>query len=446
MDDGVCSYPSSFTHSPMTSDTQSHTHSTTDDDGPASGLDPSPPAAASTLLSLKPPQAPIATSSPSSQSRWSKVGQWVRGRDPTMSIDLDVNPEVLGALREGWGKEWRNSIGGTVDPATHAAEGISREEIRERVNRLESEFTRITETVAAAKPSKHQKDFELRAGLRVVAEVIEECRPWLMSIRSTLQAEPNNSNETQAVADLIHIERMYHFILFCYSKTEALKWVANPSAVDSHVELESDEPATPHRPNFFHSEEVGIGRTFGRQPNQALPLVTVVSSSQSHQQNLTTLIAVAFFGASITWSIIFSGTRGNLLVITWSASLFIVSTVAAFAATLLVLPEEDLVAKHQTVRWAVRILSLISMVHVLAGMLFLALSIFLLDPNHGAQFEGSMSRVWFQVAGGYAMGMGGVTLMVAGLVWRRYTVRTWFPTWGNITQWWRVVAMSGSID
>ncbi|KAJ7697356.1 hypothetical protein B0H17DRAFT_1197408 [Mycena rosella] len=71
-----------------------------------------------------------------------------------------------------------------------------------------------------------------------------------------------------------------------------------------------------------------------------------ISSVNSHMKNLTAVLGIAFFGASITWSTIFSGTHGNLVLISWTACLFIVGAVAAAAASMLVISDEDIVAAY----------------------------------------------------------------------------------------------------
>ncbi|KAJ7265421.1 hypothetical protein B0H12DRAFT_197738 [Mycena haematopus] len=179
--------------------------------------------------------------------------------------------------------------------------------------------------------------------------------------------------------------------------------------------------------NMFHADNIGMNREFGRRTNQNQqnPL-TVVSSSSSHMKNLTALLGIAFFGASITWSTIFSGTRGDLVLISWSACLFIVGAVGAAAASMLVLPEEDIVAKYPTVRWTVRILSLFSMAHVLAGMFLIAIAILVLDPTQQSP-QALAGKTGVRSAGAYAIAVSVSFVVVSGAVWRRHTTRTW--TW-----------------
>jgi hypothetical protein len=137
------------------------------------------------------------------------------------------------------------------------------------------------------------------------------------------------------------------------------------------------------------------------------------------------LLAIAFFGASVAWSTLFSGTRGNLEIISWAASVFIVGCTAAASASLLVETDESFMAKYIQVRWTVRILTLISAAHVLAGVILVSSAIAVLDPNVSAPaFSGS--RYVMKAAGWYAVGMA-MTLVISMMtVRRRYTQRTWF--------------------
>ncbi|KAK7468274.1 hypothetical protein VKT23_002784 [Stygiomarasmius scandens] len=76
-----------------------------------------------------------------------------------------------------------------------------------------------------------------------------------------------------------------------------------------------------------------------------LPLQSTVQSS--HKTSVTALLTMGFFGASIAWSTVFSGTRGNIALLAWAACTFIVATVCAASASLLITSEEQIIEKHQ---------------------------------------------------------------------------------------------------
>ncbi|KAJ7051657.1 hypothetical protein C8F01DRAFT_1376752 [Mycena amicta] len=364
-----------------------------------------------------------ATSS-TSGAPWSKLRQWVGGRDPTMQIDID--PDAL-----------------------------------------EAEFERIKDTLTSFNPTA--ANAEARVGAMVVLELIEECRPTIMNVLTATRNDASGFDRQQVVEDVRTIQRSYDFVLSANDKATRLQWktsrllsqdaVQKLSATgrsETFSEPDQDRPSNSderlardatrvtgvqfENKNSFRSDDIGIGRLYGRKPparseviNAQPEPVTVVSSSQSHnlsprRQNLTTLIAISFFGASITWSTVFSGTRGNLLLIAWSACLFIVGAVIASAATLLVFSEEDLLEKHDQVRWTVRVLSLISILHVFAGMLCITLAILLLDPAaQNLQGPGSPAgKMGFRAAGAYTIAAAGLAVLVAAAVWRRYSIPTWF--------------------
>ncbi|KAJ7763292.1 hypothetical protein B0H16DRAFT_1527381 [Mycena metata] len=174
----------------------------------------------------------------------------------------------------------------------------------------------------------------------------------------------------------------------------------------------------------FRSSDIGPGGGLRPPNNQTPQHALTVSSSGSHLKNLTALLGIAFFGASITWSTIFSGTRGDLVLISWSACLFIVGAVGAGSASMLVLPQ-DLITQNHTARWTVRVLSLLAMVHVLAGIFLLALAILVLDPSQENP-QAAAGRAGMQSAGGYAIALSAIFVGVSGVVWRRHTPQTWF--------------------
>ncbi|KAK7037776.1 hypothetical protein VNI00_010737 [Paramarasmius palmivorus] len=126
----------------------------------------------------------------------------------------------------------------------------------------------------------------------------------------------------------------------------------------------------------------------GMVPSIPLPVANInvaqtapVSSASQHKANLTSLLAMSFFGASISWSTVFSGTRGDLIVISWSASVFIVGTACAASGMILVETDENIMTRFIQVRWAVRALMFVSVLHVFAGLGLISVALILLDPN-----------------------------------------------------------------
>ncbi|KDN43031.1 hypothetical protein RSAG8_06354, partial [Rhizoctonia solani AG-8 WAC10335] len=69
----------------------------------------------------------------------------------------------------------------------------------------------------------------------------------------------------------------------------------------------------------------------------------------------------------MAWATVFSGTRGDLVLISWAASCFIVATASAACGTSLLDADGTLVERFLPVRWTVRLLSLCATVHVFVG-------------------------------------------------------------------------------
>ena len=108
----------------------------------------------------------------------------------------------------------------------------------------------------------------------------------------------------------------------------------------------------------------------------------------------------------------------------WAASVFIVGCTAAASASLLVETDESFMTKYIQVRWTVRVLTLVSAAHVLAGVILVSSAIAVLDPNASTPFSGS--RRVMKAAGWYAVGMSLSLVITMMTVRRRYTQRTWF--------------------
>ncbi|KAF7335294.1 hypothetical protein MSAN_02340100 [Mycena sanguinolenta] len=403
---------------------------------------------------------------------WKKLSRWLKGPDTVM--DLDVDPEQLEACKKEWVIKWQKYCEEFPEESLDHIQGMGQVELRERSHWLETEFTRLRENIPVL--NNDTNDPEVIAGLAFVGELLDGCRADLVRVmaagRTTDIQSASNSTPPifqVPVEQFKNVERSHMFALSCTNKIVTMKQAramrrqqqipansqhskSNQSSLrqsmsSENLPPEADEEAAnemqgmsisalesqtlprslPATAVTFTSNNIGQNRLYGHRGNnqrQQNPL-TVVSSSSSHMKNLTALIGIAFFGASITWSTIFSGTRGDLVLISWSACLFIVGAVGAAAASMLVIPEEDIVAKYDTVRWTVRILSLVSMAHVLAGMFLIAVAILVLDPRQQSP-QALAGKAGMQSAGAYAIAVSVLCVGVSGAVWRRHTTRTWF--------------------
>ncbi|KAJ8501869.1 hypothetical protein ONZ45_g11992 [Pleurotus djamor] len=174
------------------------------------------------------------------------------------------------------------------------------------------------------------------------------------------------------------------------------------------------------------------GRINFEPPRIIQPPSQALSSSTSHRVNLLTLSGVSFFGAGMAWSTVFSGTRGDLVLISWAACCFIISAVISAAVTSLLDTDGNLLERFLVVRWAVRLLGIFSAIHAFVGVSLVSAAILVLDPNsseaeagfHGE--AGGFSVVAGRAAGAYSLIVCSVGVLLVVLVRRRYSRKTWF--------------------
>ena len=90
--------------------------------------------------------------------------------------------------------------------------------------------------------------------------------------------------------------------------------------------------------------------------------------------------------------------------------------------------DESFMTKYIQVRWTVRVLTLVSAIHVLAGVILVSTAIAVLDPNASVPLSGKQeaSKHAVKAAGCYAAGMAMASVVTMMTVRRRYTQRTWF--------------------
>ncbi|KAF8669052.1 hypothetical protein RHS04_08899 [Rhizoctonia solani] len=162
-------------------------------------------------------------------------------------------------------------------------------------------------------------------------------------------------------------------------------------------------------PNYFSyppntNGTATVTRGSDRPPVPAPPVTQALSTAASHRATLLSLSAISFFGAGMAWATVFSGTRGDLVLVSWAASCFIVATATAACGTSLLDADGTLVERFMAVRWAVRILSLCATIHVFVGIMLVSAAILILDPNTDAPAGGTNGQrfnvVAERVAGG----------------------------------------------
>ncbi|KAG9077814.1 hypothetical protein FS749_010241 [Ceratobasidium sp. UAMH 11750] len=148
------------------------------------------------------------------------------------------------------------------------------------------------------------------------------------------------------------------------------------------------------------------------------PATQTLSTAASHRSNLVSLSAISFFGAGMAWATVFSGTRGDLVLISWAACCFIIGAVGAASATSLLDTDGELLSRYTPVRWTVRLLAVWSTLHVFAGVMLVSAAILVLDPNAGQPGPGIKGGGDFvvrngRVAGGYSLVVCAVVVLVA---------------------------------
>ncbi|QRW07046.1 hypothetical protein RhiLY_06045 [Ceratobasidium sp. AG-Ba] len=168
-----------------------------------------------------------------------------------------------------------------------------------------------------------------------------------------------------------------------------------PSSTTPARSLPSSYP--PRRRDSYDIPEAERGRT-GAASQAAL------STAASHRNNLVSLSAVSFFGAGMAWATVFSGTRGDLVLISWAACCFIVGAISAGSATSLLDADGELLNQYKPVRWTVRLLSVWSMIHVFVGVMLVSTAILVLDPNAEKPAAGMNGGERFGVKNGRAAG------------------------------------------
>ncbi|KAJ7200765.1 hypothetical protein GGX14DRAFT_466091, partial [Mycena pura] len=338
-----------------------------------------------------------ASRSTSSHKPWSKLSRWLR--DPTWSWN---STSIMRRWRDG-GRLGSRDGANTARTFPTARWIMGQTELRERSNWLNIPVL-----------SNDTNDPQILAGLIHVGEMLDNCQAdliGLMGRQTAAKADIGRDNADSGIVSpwqvpmdqLKIVEQSHMFALTCINKIITLKqaqvvasrnqvstrsqlWkqmsgssprgsilsqnvasaeedttndiqMTSVIAADSNIPLNSTNllraSTLANHGVTFRSDDLGPGRFLppGRDSPRAHPTHSCSRRNKHARKNLTVLLAIAFFGASITWSTVFSGARGDLGIISWSAGLFIVGAVGAGAASMLVAPEQDIVAKHPAARW-----------------------------------------------------------------------------------------------
>ncbi|KAF9018911.1 hypothetical protein BDZ89DRAFT_1164928 [Hymenopellis radicata] len=409
------------------------------------------------------------------------VGQWMKR--PGLEV---LDSDELAAYAERWALKWKHYCEMFPAEEQRHFDRMSEEEIQRKAAWFESDFTRITKRVAES--IADSSDCEVVSGRSFVFGLIEECHSNVVHLQSSTSTPGPVASErldTLKKVDRYHTFclRVANELL---TMTQLARRMPIPSVSQTADDVDIDTQALsvqggsgsfhsgrpPESPNdtwsflYEGGTENGpihladmptdTGITLSQRPPGQVPTLrytlpdlrrdlpapqylrrqyqpppqpqaatVALSSAQSHRTNINILLGVSFFGASITWSTVFASTRGDMVLTSWSASLFIIGTSSASSASILLSTDEDIVEKYIAVRWTVRVLSVIAIAHILGGIIMIGVVFLILDVDmQEPTFHGGKKAL--QAAGCYAIVLSVILVVVGLVIRRRYTTRTWF--------------------
>ncbi|KAH8822283.1 hypothetical protein DL96DRAFT_1620626 [Flagelloscypha sp. PMI_526] len=167
-------------------------------------------------------------------------------------------------------------------------------------------------------------------------------------------------------------------------------------------------------------------RPLGANRNQ--PPETTMSSVTSYKATLSVLAAVGFLGASITWSAVFTGTRGDIVLLAWASTCFICGSAAAGSMGILVDSDTIDFDRDMVPRRVARMYSIFSATFILAGILLTSLTMAWLGDVEQEEMGGYETKTRQAALRGSGYGVIGVVfleVMFAIFVRMRYSHRVW---------------------
>lgn len=401
------------------------------------------------------PELPSPVNSSSSTHKKSTLSKWFLGPSST-PVAWSFDADHTTAYSNMWQTKWNYYQQCFLEDILAPIERMSVADIKARAVWLENELKRIQDTLTTMEVPND--NLEIYTGMMFMGTLTHDISPCLRHLDSLESSNSDDQVLDTSKKELRNVERAYAFLTQSLDKVVSLRnfsalrsmksalkhtstqkdsnftgnsesrraRVSGPGSISSTtsrsagnlVELELSGPS-----NYTAVDDYGPIEAEGR-PAAIDGQTAGLSAVSSHRTNLAALLAIAFFGASVAWSTLFSGTRGNLEIISWAASVFIVGCAAAASASLLVETDESFMTKYIQVRWTVRILTIVSAAHVLAGLILVSAAIAVLDPSASEPSPGP--RYVMKAAGWYAVGMAMAMVITMIMVRRRYTQRTWF--------------------
>ncbi|EJT96837.1 hypothetical protein DACRYDRAFT_112452 [Dacryopinax primogenitus] len=138
-----------------------------------------------------------------------------------------------------------------------------------------------------------------------------------------------------------------------------------------------------------------------------------LSSVGTYRTNLATLAAISFFGASVAWSAVFSGTRGDVVLLAWTSSMFVCGSIAAGSIAIILGADSIDLDRDMNARRALRVFVLTSAVFSFGGIVLLAVTMALIDPDSNTGNSSSTPTAPYRISG---MRASGVFTIIASLV------------------------------
>ena len=104
-------------------------------------------------------------------------------------------------------------------------------------------------------------------------------------------------------------------------------------------------------------------------------------------------------GASLAWSAVFTGARGNLVLLAWASSAFIAGSVAAGSMGIILESDKIDFDRDMGARRSVRAFAITAAVMTFVGIILLGIATAGVDPSYTAVNNMASSRLGMQVAG-----------------------------------------------
>ncbi|KAJ1304978.1 hypothetical protein OPQ81_000021 [Rhizoctonia solani] len=409
----------------------------------------------------------------------SGLQQWFRGLSSTPVPYY--SPEALEFCTARWEAKWNYYQQTQEEEHTFATMG--KQDLLSHANRLEEELKRLQYSFTEMDTTKSSA--EIACGVQFILSLIESQTPGLFRLKAAEMdsvAEPLEvlKNEVKTIEQVyqfatqsldtisrLHVQQILEMrtqlpdpelkSTASISVRSEIEGQKNDSGSERHVAavpipgpsgFTSGDRGTPQNgvvmnekgilqqaPNWFNyppntNDTTTATRASNPAPAQAPAATQALSTAASHRAALLSLSAISFFGAGMAWATVFSGTRGDLVLISWAASCFIVGTASAACGTSLLDADGTLVERFLPVRWTVRLLSLCATLHAFVGIMLVSAAILILDPNADAP-EGGVGGTRFnilaeRVAGAYSLVVCGIVALSTLIMQRRYSRRTWF--------------------